>query len=112
MFMQVSKRTSDKRVRSGGRAVSLLGAIATVIFTLVVAEPSAVAQGAGYWHTGGNQILDSNNQRVRIGALNWYGFETTDQIAHGLWAQDYHFILNQIKSNGYSTVRLPFSNQM
>jgi len=44
--------------------------------------------------------------------VNWYGFETTDQIVHGLWAQDYHTILNQIKSNGYNTIRLPFSNQM
>ncbi len=82
----------------------------TIIFTLLV--PCAFAQGAGYWHTSGSQIQDSNNQRVRIAAINWYGFETTDQIVHGLWAQDYHTILNQIKSNGYNTIRLPYSNQM
>src|SRR5215510_16112806 len=72
----------------------------------------AFAQGAGYWHTNGNQILDANNQRVRIAGINWYGFETTDEVVHGLWAQDYHAILNAIKSNGYNTIRLPYSNQM
>ena len=44
--------------------------------------------------------------------MNWYGFETTDEVAHGLWAQDYHSILNTIKSNGYSVIRMPLSNQM
>jgi endoglucanase len=73
---------------------------------------SAGAQGTGYWHTSGNQILDSNNQPVRIAGLNWYGFETTDELIHGLWAQDYHTIINELKSNGYNTIRMPFSNQM
>src|SRR5262249_49641663 len=62
--------------------------------------------------TSGANILDSSNKTVRIAGINWYGFETTDQVAHGLWAQDYRSILNTIKSNGYNVVRIPFSNQM
>ncbi len=72
----------------------------------------AGAQGTGYWHTSGNQILDSNNQPIRMGGVNWYGFETTDAVIHGLWAKDYKAILNTIKSNGYNVIRIPFSNQM
>lgn len=72
----------------------------------------AAAQTTDYWHTAGNQIYNSSNQAARIAGVNWYGFETTDEIAHGLWAQDYHFILNAIKSNGYTVIRLPLSNQM
>jgi hypothetical protein len=44
--------------------------------------------------------------------LNWYGFETPDEIAHGLWAQDYHTTINDIAVLGYNTIRIPFSNQM
>lgn len=72
----------------------------------------AHGQGAGYWHTSGNQILDSDNQEVRIAGINWYGFETTDQVVHGLWSQDYHVVLKAIKDNGYNVIRLPYSNQM
>jgi endoglucanase len=72
----------------------------------------AKAQGAGYWHTSGNQILDSNNQPVRLAGVNWYGFETPDRIIHGLWAQDYKVILNTIKSNGYNVIRIPYSSEM
>jgi len=72
----------------------------------------AWAQGAGYWHTSGNRIVDSNGQTVRIAGVNWYGFETADYLAHGLWAQDYKTVLNTIRSLGYNVIRLPFSNQM
>lgn len=83
-----------------------------ILVAMALFPASVLAQGVGSWHTSGNQILDSNNQEVRIAGINWYGFETTDEVVHGLWAQDYHAILNAIKSNGYNTVRLPYSNQM
>src|SRR4051812_22828268 len=70
------------------------------------------AQAPGYWHTSGNQIVDSNNAPVRIAGVNWYGFENQHQVVQGLWIQDYRTVLNAIKSNGYNTIRLPFSNQM
>ena len=72
----------------------------------------APAAGAGYWHTSGNQILDSAGTPVRIAGINWYGFETQDAIAHGLWAQDYHAVVDDIRNLGYNTIRIPFSNQM
>jgi endoglucanase len=96
--------------------VRLLGLVLAVVpaALLVATHPSQMAQaaGAGYWHTSGAQVLDSNNQPVRIAGINWYGFETSDEVAHGLWAQDYHTIVNDIKALGYNTIRLPFSNQM
>ncbi|HEY4853855.1 MAG TPA: cellulase family glycosylhydrolase, partial [Streptosporangiaceae bacterium] len=76
------------------------------------AAPAAAGVGAGFWHTSGNQILDSSGNPVRIAGINWYGFETPDEIAHGLWAQDYHAVINDIKNLGYNTIRIPFSNQM
>ena len=75
-------------------------------------HPTAHAQGAGYWHTRANEIVDAGGKPVRIAGINWYGFETKDQIAHGLWAKDYHDVLKTIKDQGYNTVRLPFSNEM
>ncbi|HEV7608566.1 MAG TPA: cellulase family glycosylhydrolase [Steroidobacteraceae bacterium] len=73
---------------------------------------NARAAGTGYWHTSGNQILDASNQPVRIAAVNWYGFETSTFVAHGLWIADYKAILNLIKSSGFNTVRIPYSDQM
>jgi len=91
---------------------TLIHKVSLLLATALLPATAALTQGAGSWHTNGNQILDSNNARVRMAGINWYGFETTDGVVHGLWAQDYHAILNAIKSNGYNTIRLPYSNQM
>jgi endoglucanase len=85
---------------------------ATLAFAAAFVAPFASAQGAGYWHTSGNKILDSNGAEVRMAGVNWYGFETPDFLIHGLWAQDYHTVLNTIKSLGFNVIRIPFSNQM
>lgn len=71
------------------------------------------AQGAvGYFHTQGNQILDANNQVVKIAGVNWFGFETSDFTPHGLWARNYKDMMNQMKQLGFNTIRLPFSDQL
>jgi endoglucanase len=83
-----------------------------ITLTFILVHPWVHAQGTGYWHTSGSQILDFDNKAVRISGVNWSGFETSSEVVHGLYAQDYKYILNGIKSNGYNTIRLPFSNQM
>ncbi|HJP76429.1 MAG TPA: cellulase family glycosylhydrolase [Pseudonocardiaceae bacterium] len=83
--------------------------------TAVAAAPSghlAPQAGAGYWHTSGNRILDAAGDPVRIAGINWYGFETPDEVVHGLWAQDYRAVVDDIRNLGYNTIRIPFSNQM
>ena len=97
--------------RSWKRA-STCGWVALVLIVIACGDGFAQAQGGGYWHTNGNQIVDSNGETVRVAGVNWYGFETTDYIVHGLWAQDYKTVLNTIKSLGYNVIRIPFSNQM
>jgi endoglucanase len=102
-------------------AVSAVVAAVGMIIPLSFGSPAAAAApeaplatgvGAGFWHTSGNQILDSNGSPVRIAGINWYGFETPDEIAHGLWVQDYHTVINDIAALGYNTIRIPFSDQM
>jgi endoglucanase len=75
------------------------------------ASPASAA-GTGYWHTSGSKILDANGQQVKIAGINWFGFETGNYVLHGLWSRDYRDVLDQIKSLGYNTIRLPYSNQL
>lgn len=73
---------------------------------------SVKTTSTGYWHTNGTQILDANNQPVRIAGINWFGFETSNYVVHGLWTRNYKDMLDQIKNLGYNTIRLPYSNQL
>jgi endoglucanase len=93
-------------------AVTVLIAAALSIASTTLNPTRASAAGTGFWHTNGTQILDANNQPVRIAGVSWFGMETANYAPHGLWTRDYRSMLDQIKSLGYNSIRLPFSNQL
>lgn len=78
----------------------------------LLATHLAAAQGTGYWHTHGSQIEDDQGRAVRIAGINWFGFETSEMVVHGLQNQGYRQILHLIKTSGFNTIRLPYSSQM
>jgi endoglucanase len=97
-------------------AVIGLGGPAAVPATAAAGTPHApvatAGTGDGYWHTSGSKILDAAGDPVRIAGINWYGFETTDEVVHGLWNTDYKTIVDDIAALGYNTIRIPLSDQM
>jgi aryl-phospho-beta-D-glucosidase BglC (GH1 family) len=50
--------------------------------------------------------------KVRLTGVNWFGFETSNNAPHGLWARDYKSVLKQVKDLGFNAVRIPWSSQM
>ncbi|NBS91245.1 hypothetical protein EBS67_14790, partial [bacterium] len=66
----------------------------------------------GFLSTSGNQIVDANGNAVRITGINWFGFETSNKVFHGLWTRSYTSVLDQVKTLGFNTLRVPFSNEM
>jgi endoglucanase len=91
--------------------LSTLGVVSCLLLAMVA--PSGAAMAAlSSWQTSGPQILNPNGQPFTITGINWYGFETTGYVAHGLYARDYTYIINAIKQYGYNTIRIPFSNEM
>jgi endoglucanase len=92
-------------------AVAVAALLAYGLGQAVRQTSTAQAAGVGFYHTSGNLILDSNNQPVRMAGVNWFGFETANFTVHGLWTRDYRDMMNQMKSLGYNTIRLPYTNQ-
>jgi len=82
---------------------------------LVTLATAATCAGAGIalpLHTGGRYIVDANNQRVKLAAVNWYGAEEEDYVVAGLEYAALPDIAQQIRVMGFNAVRLPWSNQM
>ncbi|HRR08111.1 MAG TPA: cellulase family glycosylhydrolase [Rhodothermales bacterium] len=75
-----------------------------------VTDPPPVT--AGFLSVSGKDIIDANNQIVRLTGINWFGFETSNSAPHGLWSRDYRSMLKQIKSLGFNTLRLPWGNHI
>jgi fibronectin type 3 domain-containing protein len=98
--------------RGGRRAADLRRGVATLALLSLIGVSTASAQAVAGWKTSGTKILTPAGSEFVISGVNWYGFETTNGVAHGLWSRDYRLILDDAKRYGYNTIRLPFSNQM
>ena len=66
----------------------------------------------GYFHTDGNQIVDSYGKSWKITGLNWYGAEGIDNVFQGLWIRNYKSLIDQTKELGFNCFRIPYSNEM
>jgi endoglucanase len=75
------------------------------------ARPAAARRGAPAMPlaTNGARIVDADGRTVILQGVNWFGFETSAHIVHGLWSRDYRDVLAQIRDAGFNTIRLPFS---
>ncbi|WP_020577269.1 glycoside hydrolase family 5 protein [Actinopolymorpha alba] len=60
----------------------------------------------------GGKLVDANGKQVTLTGVNWFGMETGTFSPHGLWARNWESMLDQIKSSGFNTIRVPYSNQL
>lgn len=87
--------------------------IPVLLVSLILVVPHYADNGVfGYWHASGSMLLDAGNHPVLITGVNWFGFETNTYAPHGLWVRNYQEMMQQMKSLGYNTIRLPYSNQL
>jgi endoglucanase len=56
--------------------------------------------------------VDSNNRRVKLVGVSWYGAEEQDYVVAGLEIADINQIAAKIKSSGFNSVRLLWSNEL
>ncbi len=66
----------------------------------------------GYIHTNKGQLVDAAGDVVHLTGVNWFGFETTTFVPHGLQTRNYKDMFKQIAESGFNTIRLPYSNQL
>jgi len=64
------------------------------------------------WRTE-NGTVYHNGKPVKLNGVNWFGFETSDQVVHGLWTgRTMESFLSQIKGMGFTSLRVPISPEV
>ena len=87
--------------------------VAFSVADVQVAEGTlGTAAARGPLATSGSQIVDASGSSVRIAGVNWFGMETSTFAPHGLWTRGYREMMDQMKSLGFNTIRLPYSDQL
>ncbi|MHA7282192.1 cellulase family glycosylhydrolase [Arthrobacter sp. TMS2-4] len=118
-------RLPSVRSRRAGIRQAFLRRTALAAAVLVVASGCAVQPGgigveratqvqpttSGWLHTDGGTIRDAADKPFVIKSVSWFGLETPECAPHGLWSINLEDGLRQIRSMGFNTIRLPYSNQ-
>jgi endoglucanase len=73
---------------------------------------SAASNNNDYLNTAGSKINDSAGNEVRLTGIAWFGFETTNQVYHGIWSVKMENVLDTVANNGFNLLRIPLSVQL
>ncbi|MEV0008642.1 glycoside hydrolase family 5 protein [Streptomyces sp. NPDC047973] len=76
------------------------------------ATGAAAGTGTDWLHTEGNRIVDKQGNRVWLTGVNWFGFNATERVFHGLWSANLDTITRQMAERGINIIRVPISTQL
>lgn len=73
---------------------------------------SLAAEGDDWLHTDGSKVLDKDGKEVWMTGTNWFGFNTTERVFHGLWSANIEDITKSMAERGMNMLRVPISTQL
>ncbi|MFC6088016.1 cellulase family glycosylhydrolase [Saccharothrix lopnurensis] len=95
------------------RAAALVAATALTALACAAATPAASAAPREDWlHVEGNQIVDEAGNRVWLTGANWFGFNATERVFHGLWSANIAEVTRSMADRGINIVRVPISTRL
>jgi endoglucanase len=98
----------NNRTNIGLRVLNLLCAFPRAISCAVVNDPLYQPP----LHTSGRYIVDATARRFKLLSVNWYGGSDELFVPGGLDVRPRQDIANLIRSLGFNSVRLPYSDEM
>ena len=63
-------------------------------------------------HAVGSRLYDSEGHEVWLTGANWFGFNCTENCAHGLYATDIDKFLQAVGNHGINLIRMPISTEL
>jgi aryl-phospho-beta-D-glucosidase BglC (GH1 family)/chitodextrinase len=90
-----------------------LAIAASALAVNTATAPEAAAVPAKDWlHVQGNRIVDEDGNRVTLSGANWFGFNASERVFHGLWSANITELTRAIAQRGINIVRVPISAQV
>ncbi len=103
-----SSRVRRLRTTLGG----VVAAGALVLPLALSAAPAQAADTPDWLHVQGNTIVDASGKEVWLTGVNWFGFNASERVFHGLWSANMRTLTKGIADRGLNVVRVPISTQL
>ena len=68
--------------------------------------------GDDWLHAEGSRLYDENGNEVWLTGANWFGFNCSENCAHGLYATDVDEFLSAVADRGINVIRFPISTTL
>ncbi|WP_245643536.1 cellulase family glycosylhydrolase [Sanguibacter suarezii] len=87
--------------------------------TSLAAAPTAISlagaltsDGTDWLHTDGNRVVDASGKEVWLTGANWFGFNASERVFHGLWSANIETTTKGMADRGINVVRVPVSTEL
>ena len=105
------------------KAIAALASAAAIAFTATASvvpadydelvNAKAVDTNNDDWlHAEGSRLYDMNGNEVWLTGANWFGFNCSENCAHGLYACDVDVFLQGVADHGINVIRFPISSEL
>ena len=85
----------------------------TMLSSIVTAQDITVNETNDDWvHGVGSKLYDMYGNEVRLTGANWFGFNCSERVLHGLWQTDLRKTLKSIADRGINLLRIPVSTEI
>ena len=111
----MKKFTKVLAVMASAAAITLTGTTSAVNTLLTAPQDTAKAVDTNnddWLHAEGSRLYDMNGNEVWLTGANWFGFNCSENCAHGLYACDVDDFLKAVADHGINVIRFPISSEL
>lgn len=102
-----------KKLLSLALATAIVAGIVSANSTdLPLRSNAADDTGDDWLHAVGSRLYDMNGNEVWLTGANWFGFNCSENCAHGLYAADVDDFLSACADKGINVIRFPISSEL
>ncbi len=77
-----------------------------------LSAPVNAPSGDDWLSVDGNSLVDSHGNEVWLTGANWFGFNTSERVLHGLWSVNLADTMAAYADQGLNVIRIPISTQL
>ena len=108
--MSLSKK--GRRIACAVMAAAVLASSALTVSSAFKSVKAVDTNNDDWLHAEGSRLYDKNGNEVWLTGANWFGFNCTENCAHGLYATDVDEFLSTVADHGINLIRLPISTEL
>lgn len=75
-------------------------------------DPSTLPGDDDWLTSSGNQLVDQQGNPVWVTGANWFGFNTSERVFHGLWSVNLEKLVEGVAERGINLLRVPIGTEI